>query len=424
MTQTPMMRQYQEIKAQYPGALLLFRLGDFYEMFYDDAVLASRLLGLTLTSRSKGEKAVPMAGVPYHSVHAYVKRLIQAGYKVALCDQIEDPREAQGLVDRDVTRVITPGTVTEDALLESKDHNYLAALLLEGDAAGLSWVDLSTGQFHAEDLPAAHLGDELTRLNPSRAAPAREPGLRRRRPPGTLPARDRRDDHAAARLGLRARHRAEDALRAFPRAVARRLRLRRRSAPRSRAAGATLQYLQETQKISLGHIRRLARMSDSDRVVLDRSTQLSLELTRTLREGAAQGIAAGRARPHADADGRPAAEGVARRPAAADSRRSPRGRTASRNSSRTARCGRRPARRLNEVYDIERLTARVATARRERARPAGAAALARAAARAEGAPAAPRGTARARAPSASGSTRWTRRARSSAPPSPPTRRRS
>ena len=101
MTQTPMMRQYQQVKAQYPGALLLFRLGDFYEMFFEDAVLASRLLGLTLTSRSKGDKAVPMAGVPYHAVHSYVKRLIQAGYKVALCDQIEDPREAKGLVGRE-----------------------------------------------------------------------------------------------------------------------------------------------------------------------------------------------------------------------------------------------------------------------------------------------------------------------------------
>ena len=227
MTQTPMMRQYQEIKAQYPGALLLFRLGDFYEMFYDDAVLASRLLGLTLTSRSKGEKAVPMAGVPYHSVHAYVKRLIQAGYKVALCDQIEDPREAQGLVDRDVTRVITPGTVTEDALLESKDHNYLAALLLDGEAVGLSWVDLSTGQFHAEDLAGRAPRRRTHPAQPRRTAPARDASPP---PPTGRLERFRRETGAMITprpgLGLRARDRAEDALRAFPRAVARRLRLR------------------------------------------------------------------------------------------------------------------------------------------------------------------------------------------------------
>ena len=109
-----MMQQYLRIKAAHQNAILMFRLGDFYEMFYDDAKTAAKVLGLTLTSRQKGDKAVPMAGVPYHAVEGYVQRLIRAGYKVAVCDQVQDPEEAKGLVDRDVTRVITAGTLTEE----------------------------------------------------------------------------------------------------------------------------------------------------------------------------------------------------------------------------------------------------------------------------------------------------------------------
>jgi len=361
MTQTPMMRQYQEIKAQYPGALLLFRLGDFYEMFYDDAVLASRLLGLTLTSRSKGEKAVPMAGVPHHSVHAYVKRLIQAGYKVALCDQIEDPREAQGLVDRDVTRVITAGTVTEDSLLESKDHNYLAALLLDGDTVGLSWVDLSTGQFHAEDLAAAHLGDELTRLNPAELllpeslASAGDGRLERfRRETGAMitPRPDWAFGRDTAQKTLFEHFRVQS-LEGFGCGSL---------GPALSAAGATLQYLQETQKISLGHIRRLTRMSDSDRLVLDRSTQLSLELTRTLRDGQRKGSLLGVLdRTLTPMGGRLLKEwivGPLRRIEEITARQD------GVEEFFKDRALRQEVRaRLNEVYDIERLTARVATAR-------------------------------------------------------------
>ncbi len=285
---TPMMRQYLQAKARYPGMILLFRMGDFYEMFNEDAQVAARILGLTLTSRSKGDKAIPMAGVPHHSVHTYVKRLIQAGHKVAICDQVQDPREAKGLVERDVTRIMTPGTVTEDSLLESRDHNYLAALLCAEGKAGLSWVDLSTGEFHAADLDPATLADELARLNPSE----------------TLIA----ESHAQAQDPLVERLRRETRAMitarpdwAFGRAAAEKLLLEHfqvRSlagfgcdglGPALCAAGATLQYLQETQKISLGHIRRLTRIGDGDRVVLDRSTCASLELVRTLREGERHG---------------------------------------------------------------------------------------------------------------------------------------
>ncbi|MEE9584936.1 MAG: DNA mismatch repair protein MutS, partial [Candidatus Brocadiales bacterium] len=114
--QTPMMRQYHSFKERCKDAVLFFRMGDFYEMFYEDAKIASRVLGIALTSRAKGEKAVPMAGVPHHSAGTYIQRLLKAGYKVAICEQVQDPREAKGLVDRDITRIITPGTLTEENL--------------------------------------------------------------------------------------------------------------------------------------------------------------------------------------------------------------------------------------------------------------------------------------------------------------------
>ncbi|MEK6559398.1 MAG: DNA mismatch repair protein MutS, partial [Planctomycetota bacterium] len=167
ITETPMMRQYNEIKRQHKDALLFFRMGDFYELFFEDAKLAAKVLGITLTSRSKGEGAIPMAGMPHHSSESYIRRLIKAGYKVAICDQLQDPDEAKGIVDRGVTRIITPGTVTEDTLLEDKSNNYLMAVLETNSMLGLSWIDLSTGRFEVEDIQKELLFDEFARLNPS-----------------------------------------------------------------------------------------------------------------------------------------------------------------------------------------------------------------------------------------------------------------
>ena len=126
--QTPMMKQYLAAKAKHRDAILFFRMGDFYEMFFEDAKTVSRVLGLTLTSRSKGKDAIPMAGVPYHAVDGYLRRLIQAGFRVAICDQVEDPKKATGIVKREVTRIVTPGTLTDEALLQEKKPNYLAAI--------------------------------------------------------------------------------------------------------------------------------------------------------------------------------------------------------------------------------------------------------------------------------------------------------
>ncbi|MEW6026660.1 MAG: DNA mismatch repair protein MutS [Planctomycetota bacterium] len=165
---TPLMQQYQAIKNKYPQEILFFRLGDFYEMFYDDAKTASRVLGITLTSRFKDEKTVPMAGVPYHSATTYINRLLKTGFRVAICEQTEPADAGKELVDRSVIRVITPGTVLEDNILNSRAPNFLCALTV-GDTIGLSWIDLSTGEFKAQEFPnnINRLIDELRRINPA-----------------------------------------------------------------------------------------------------------------------------------------------------------------------------------------------------------------------------------------------------------------
>src|SRR5688572_1143577 len=152
---TPLMRQYHALKQQVPQALLMFRLGDFYELFYDDAVTAARELEITLTSRNKEKgQSVPMCGVPHHSAEGYIALLIQRGYRVAVCEQVEDPRFAKKLVKREIARVITPGTATEANLLRSHENNYLAAVAVKDAWAGVAYVDVSTGEFRATEMAA------------------------------------------------------------------------------------------------------------------------------------------------------------------------------------------------------------------------------------------------------------------------------
>ena len=167
-----MMRQYLEIKEKYKDCLLFFRLGDFYEMFFDDAATASKELDLTLTGRDCGlSERAPMCGVPFHAVDAYVSRLISKGYKVAICEQMEDPALAKGLVERDVIRIITPGTVIEDQMLEKEENNYIASAFLSDRACGLAYCDVSTGSFMVEEITEGDrvraLIDEITRVHPT-----------------------------------------------------------------------------------------------------------------------------------------------------------------------------------------------------------------------------------------------------------------
>ena len=174
---TPMMKQYLEMKDRNPDSILFFRLGDFYEMFFDDAKLASRELDLTLTTRDRSkppEERTPMCGVPYHSCDSYIARLIAKGYKVAICEQTEDPATAKGLVDRDIVRVITPGTVMSASMLEEGKNNFLCAVYADSAAIGLCLCDLSTGEVFGTSFPTGeeardHLANELGRFHPTEA---------------------------------------------------------------------------------------------------------------------------------------------------------------------------------------------------------------------------------------------------------------
>ena len=171
-----MMRQYWKVKEARPDCLLFFRLGDFYEMFYDDAKLGSDLLGLTLTTRDRSkpaEEQVPMCGVPYHSAQSYIARLIKRGYKVAICEQMGDPAQAKGLVERDVIRIVTPGTAMDDVMLDESRNNYICAIYRASAGAALARCDLSTGQFQAMAFQGedwlARLLNQLAACPPSEA---------------------------------------------------------------------------------------------------------------------------------------------------------------------------------------------------------------------------------------------------------------
>jgi DNA mismatch repair protein MutS len=169
---SPMMRRYFAIKENYPDCLLFFRLGDFYEMFFEDAETASRVLDLTLTGRNCGlEERAPMCGVPFHSVDVYIRKLIENGYRVAICEQLNDPSTANGMLDRDVVRVVSPGTVMEEEILDEKSSNYLASVYTDGNGFGLAWADISTGEFNVFEYDGEdnqnRLGDLLSAIQPS-----------------------------------------------------------------------------------------------------------------------------------------------------------------------------------------------------------------------------------------------------------------
>ncbi|MCK4353918.1 MAG: DNA mismatch repair protein MutS, partial [Dehalococcoidia bacterium] len=189
MAITPLRRQYLRVKQRYPEAIVFFRLGDFYETFDEDARVASRELDIVLTAREMGKgHKVPMAGIPHHALDNYLAKLINRGYKVAICEQLSPP--GKGLVDRDVIRVVTPGTVIEPNLLESKSNNYLASLVVEGEEAGIAYVDITTSEFAATQLSADRISCELERLQPSEilVPDSSPPGLKMRELPESLSA--------------------------------------------------------------------------------------------------------------------------------------------------------------------------------------------------------------------------------------------
>jgi DNA mismatch repair protein MutS len=265
---TPLMRQYHAIKQQVPGTLLLFRLGDFYELFYDDAVTAARELGITLTSRNKEKgQAIPMCGVPYHAAQSYIARLVQRGYRVAICDQVEDPRFAKKLVKRELSRVVTPGTATEPGLLRAKENNYLAAVIARGERAGLAYVDVSTGEFRATELELGEVAGTLEQLCAREVlCPADTP----LRPNGWVRTETEswRFAFEEAERSLREHYRllSLDGCGLAGRPLA------------TGAAGAILHYLKDTQRAALQHLDRPSFFDRAETMILDAVTVRNLEL--------------------------------------------------------------------------------------------------------------------------------------------------
>ncbi len=286
---TPMMRQYLEVKAQHPDAVLFFRLGDFYEMFFEDAVRASEILQITLTSRSKGPDRVPMCGVPYHSARRYIAKLVEHGLRVAVCEQVEEPGAGKGIVRREVIRIITPGMVLDDEVLEPRTNNFLAAVQLGEERCGAALLDASTGDFRALELESPEsLAEELSRADVREllvseelwGTPALEAFVSRlpKRPAVAQLDRGAFDPSRAAAL-LRA-HFSVASLSAFgledaPLATA--------------AAGAALRYVRDTQKTDAAHVDRLSRLDPGRHLLLDESTRANLEITKTMRDGGRKG---------------------------------------------------------------------------------------------------------------------------------------
>ncbi|MFN9754536.1 MAG: DNA mismatch repair protein MutS, partial [bacterium] len=271
---TPLMRQYHSVKEQVPGALLFFRMGDFYELFMDDAVIAARELEITLTSRNKdAEQPIPMAGVPYHAADGYLARLIAKGYRVAICEQMEAPSPGKKIVRREITRIVTPGTATDAHMLRSRENNYLAAIARKANRAGLAYVDVSTGEVRSTELPLEDVGPQLESL------PVREvlvpsglewPGLRGRT---DLDAWVFDADYATRTLREHFGLLSLDGCGLAEKPLA------------TGAAGAILHYLRETKRAALTHLDRPAFFDRNESMVLDAVTVRNLELVEPLFAG-------------------------------------------------------------------------------------------------------------------------------------------
>lgn len=283
-----MMDQFHRAKQEAGDALLFFRMGDFYELFGKDAEIASRELGIALTSRAKGTDAMPMAGVPVKSMEPYLMRLVRAGHKVAVCEQMGDPRTTKGIVDRGIVRIVTAGTITEEDELDARTSNYLASVFIDGARAAVSWVDLSTGRAFATELDAEGLADELARIAPAevllseelpRTAPELCEQLQRELGPRITWREPWRFSGDTAQRALQEQFKVKT-IEGFG--------FEDRS-PAVSAAGAAVEYVRETQRGGCEHLLRLERVDAGAHLVLDRATRSCLELTETQRGARREG---------------------------------------------------------------------------------------------------------------------------------------
>ena len=283
------MAQYARMKDQHKDAILFFRMGDFYETFGDDARLVSRVLGITLTARNSGSGGgdkTPLAGVPYHAVEKYIAELVGSGYKVAVCEQVEDPKKARGVVKRDVVEVVTPGTSMLAQTLDPGENNYMVALTFDQDVYGLAFLDLSTGEFRAAELDEDDLLSELNRLDPAEAIVSYD-----RAEQAEALLEPHFPDIAISRLeewAFSYDHGLQTLLDHFEVLTLKGFGCDEMTAGVS-AAGGMLVYLRETQKNRLAHLRTMARYDVSDAMLMDTSTQRNLELITSLRDGGREG---------------------------------------------------------------------------------------------------------------------------------------
>ena len=284
---TPIRRQYLKVKHQYPQALVFFRLGDFYETFDEDARTVAKELEIVLTSREMGKgQRVPMAGIPYHALDNYLARLVNHGHKVAICEQMTAPGATKGIVEREVTRVVTPGTIVEPALLDGRKNNYLVSLVVDADRAGIAYVDITTSEFATTQMPLGRAQLEISRLQPSEIICPE--GMELAGLETNLPSGITRFDFFHFELESASRtlleHFKTASLEGYgcaelPLAI--------------RAAGAILQYVGRTQKAALAQIATLSSYSTEAFMVLDEQTTNNLEVLRNGRTGLAEGAVLG-----------------------------------------------------------------------------------------------------------------------------------
>jgi DNA mismatch repair protein MutS len=281
---TPMLRQYMGIKQEYPDAILFYRMGDFYEMFFEDAEIASRILGITLTSRgSLNGRRVPMCGVPHHASQSYIAKLVEKGWKVAVCEQVEDPRHSKGIVKRDVVRVVTPGSILEDGEVDGKSSLYMAAVFGKESPYGLAHLDLSTAEFRVTEIEDwDEVLDELGRINPAEVLFLEGDDLPQRRGVSSyrLEKLDKESFDAAKAEGVVKEQLGVQTLAGFGCEEMERGTV---------AAGAIVHYLHQTQKAKPDHIKEITSYRLGDYMFLDEATTANLELFKTMRRQSVKG---------------------------------------------------------------------------------------------------------------------------------------
>lgn len=287
MQQTPLMKQYFKIKSEHPDTILFFRVGDFFETFEDDAKIASKVLGITLTKRSNGAAGdVPLAGFPHHAIDSYLPKLVRSGYRVAICEQMEDPKFAKGIVKREVVEVVTPGVTLSDKLLDHKKNNYLAAVFIYNDLVGISFSDVSTGDFFVYESRISELNEQIQLINPSEILYQKkdkeilEKFVSRNNTSLRLTKIEDWIFNLDFAKELLTNHFNTVTLKGFG--------IDRLSAGLV-AAGAVLHYLQDTQKVNLSHINKISIYNPTEYMILDYSTKRNLEIISSMQDGGREG---------------------------------------------------------------------------------------------------------------------------------------